>query len=356
MRKSIHAPTISEVAEQSGVSRTTISRYLNGRYEFMSSETRMRIEATIEALHYVPNPHARSLKSNTTHLIGVTVADILSPFSSILVKGIGDYCGKRGYEIVVANCDEDPSQERKNLESLVEHRVDGLIVNTTGGNDDFLRQVKDRGIPVVLADRSIDDPAFDLVMNNNYQMTSQVIHTLIRGSFGHVGFFSPPLADNRTRRSRRDAFLDVCRDELAVDAERFIYIVNPNDSASVAHAIEQFVTDANHQPRAAFAVNGVVLLAMVQSVMAMGLSIPQDIGILGYDDWAWAALIPPGITAIRQPTYEVGVETAKLLLSRLGAKRSYKPKQIEIPSSVIWRGSTALCENATLPQEVLLER
>jgi LacI family kdg operon repressor len=346
--------TIGDVAEQSGVSRTTISRYLNGRFEFMSEDTRKRIQATIETLNYVPNPHARSLKSNKSGFIGVSVADILSPFSSILVKGIGDYYGKRGYEIVVTNSDEKPVQERKNLTSLVDHGVDGLIVNSTGENDDFLRSLRKRGIPLVLADRAADHPDFDLVMNNNYQMTAEVVRELINRSFGRIGFFSPPLSGNRTRQARRAAFVDVSSRQLAVDAEKFVYIIDPYDPTTVSDAITQFIRDTHDAPRAAFAVNGVVLLAMIQTLVALGLSIPDDVGVLGYDDWAWAALIPPGITAIKQPTYEVGVETAKLLLSRVTAKHPSRPKQIEIPSTIVWRGSTDLTRTAVQkPDRVL---
>jgi LacI family kdg operon repressor len=127
--------TISDVAKASGVSKTTISRYLNGKYEYMSQDTRKRIQTIIEELKYRPSNVAKTLKSNKSGLIGVIIADIASQFSSILLKGIGDVCKANGYQVMISNVDNDPEKEREYIQSLMDNRVEGIIVNTTGYDD-----------------------------------------------------------------------------------------------------------------------------------------------------------------------------------------------------------------------------
>jgi len=145
--------TINEVAAKAKVSKTTISRYLNGKYEYMSVETKERIEKVIEELNYRPSNIARSLKAKNSGVIGCIIADIGSPFSSIVVKGINYVCNKEGYRVLFANTDNDPENEIKSIESLIDSKVDGLIINTTGHNDEYLINLRQNGLNIVLADR-----------------------------------------------------------------------------------------------------------------------------------------------------------------------------------------------------------
>ncbi|MGF7400656.1 LacI family DNA-binding transcriptional regulator [Thermoanaerobacterium thermosaccharolyticum] len=161
--------TIDYVAKKAGVSKTTISRFLNGRYEYMSDATRENIKKVIEELNYRPNNLARSLKLNRSNLIGVLVSDIGNHFSSILVKGIEKVLKENGYNLIIASTDNDATKEREYILSLLDNNVDGLIINTAGGNDDFLIRLSKKGLPIVLADRSIKDTVFDTVVVNRYE-------------------------------------------------------------------------------------------------------------------------------------------------------------------------------------------
>lgn len=333
--------TIGEVARQAGVSKTTISRYLNQRYEFMSAETKKRIESVIREMGYRPNNLARSLKSNRSGLIGVLVADISNPFSSILVKGIGDTCKNRGFQTIIANTDNDPQKELDYIRSLMDNRVEGLIVNITGENNDYLMELHAHGVPVVLADRPMTEPFLDTVTSNNYEMTYETMRHLVDQGFERVAFFTQETSSIRTRLKRHEAFLQACGDFLHVDGEKFVYVVDPDNVEEVTKAVMSFLKDSS-SPSALFAVNGVTLLSIVQSITQLNLRMPDDVGICGYDDWGWAAVIPPGITVISQPSYKVGVEAAKRLLRQIQSKRPVKPKLIELPSSLVVRGSTQL--------------
>ncbi|HHW56148.1 LacI family DNA-binding transcriptional regulator [Thermoanaerobacter thermohydrosulfuricus] len=334
--------TIDYVAQKAGVSKTTISRYINGHYEYMSSETRERIKKVIEELDYRPNKLARSLKSNKSHLIGVLVADISNPFSSILVRGIGDVCKQHDYNIIIANTDNDPKKEKEYILSMIDQRVEGLIINTTGEIDEFLLEVGNNGMPIVLADRSIKTFKFDTVVVNNYEVTSELIKHLIDNGFMKIGFFTEEIKNISTRLERKRAFLDTCLKYLNRDVNDMIIVIDTERETSVIEGLRQLLEKSEKEKVAAFGVNGVVLLSLLQGISKLNLKIPQDIGVCGYDDWGWAALIPPGITTISQPSYQVGVESAKRLISRIKQKRNSKPKLITLSANLVIRGSTVL--------------
>lgn len=128
--------------QKTGVSKTTISRYLNGKYEFMSKETRERIEHIIDELEYRPNSMARSLKNQNSKIIGCTIADIENQFSSFIFKGVSEICKKHGYRVLVAEINNNEDDEREAIESLMSYNIDGLIINTTGSNDEYLINLK----------------------------------------------------------------------------------------------------------------------------------------------------------------------------------------------------------------------
>ena len=159
--------TITDIAKASGVSKTTISRYLNGRFDLMSPETRRRIESVIDVSGYQPSTIARSLKNKHSLLLGIVVSDQSSPFSTAVLLGVGDALRNTEYVPVFVNCDDDPAKERYQISFLLSRGVDGLIVNTTSYENPFLVNLEARGVPVVLCDRYIKGHTFDIVTTDH---------------------------------------------------------------------------------------------------------------------------------------------------------------------------------------------
>ncbi|AEF18152.1 transcriptional regulator, LacI family [Thermoanaerobacterium xylanolyticum LX-11] len=330
--------TIDYVAKKAGVSKTTISRFLNGRFEYMSDATRENIKKVIEELNYRPNNLARSLKLNRSNLIGVLVSDIGNHFSSILVKGIEKVLKEKGYNLIIASTDNNATKEREYILSLLDNNVDGLVINTAGGNDEFLIGLSKKGLPVVLADRSIKDTVFDTVVVNNYEVTSELILHLIKNGYERIGFFTERIGDISTRTERKQAFTDVSK-KYGIDNNNLIFEVD-DDLNKIEENIVLMMRDYKKCRTALFAVNGVVLLNVLQVVNKMNLKVPDDVAVCGYDDWGWASLIPPGITTISQPTYEVGVESAKMLINRISRGDEIEPKKVVLKAELVIRGST----------------
>ncbi|OAA91940.1 HTH-type transcriptional regulator KdgR [Clostridium ljungdahlii] len=331
---------IDDVAKKAGVSKSTISRYLNGKFEYMSQKTRKNIEKVIDELDYRPNSIARSLKLKRSMLIQVIIADLTNPFSSLLIKGVGDECGKYGYNVIIANTDNDKDKEREYILSLTSQNVDGLIINSTGYNRKLLKDVLDQGIPVVTMDRIIDDKVFDSVTSNNYDMTFKTINYLIDSGFKNIALFTQHVDKISVRIEREKAFLDACNNRL--NSSNFnVYTIDRHDTGSVELSLFDFLNNYK-ESKAIFAINGVVLLNVLQLINKFNLKIPEDVGICGYDNWGWASLISPGITTISQPSYDIGMRSAKILLDRIKHGKGEKNTCIYLNSKLEIRGSTVL--------------
>lgn len=336
--------TIDIVSQKANVSKTTISRYLNGKFEHMSSETKERIKNVIEELEYRPNIIAQNLKSKKTGLIGVIASDITNPFVSILIKGIIDVCIKEGYQVIAASADEKTEKEIEYIKSMVDRQVEGLIINTTGNNEEFLEYMKSKDIKMVLADRPMKHCILDTVTTDNYKMTTKTIKTLYEFGFEKVALFSNEVHRSNVRLSRYNAFIEESK-KYVDDPNDLAYILERSAKEDTYIDYKNALLDVMNRNRnkkiAVFTVNGVTMLNLLACAKDLNLKIPEDLGVCGYDDWAWARLIGSGISVVSQPSYEVGTKSAEILIGRIKNEIStQEPMYVELSSKLILRGST----------------
>lgn len=336
--QSKHA-TISIVAEKAGVSTTTVSRYLNEKYEYMSLKTRKRIKEVIEQLNYRPSNIARGLKSKKTNLLGVVVADIENPFSSMMMKGVNDVCKQRNYHMLILNTDNSQISEEEGILSLIDHNVDALLINPTGYSSSIYTELKESKVPVVLMDRQIEHFLFDSVTSNNYDVTYQATAYLIKNNYSRIFFVSENINSISTRSIRKKAVEDALS-EKKLDKEHCMLFIDKDNPLDIKEKLMKIKRLYQNEKLALFAVNGQVLLLLLQMLHELHWSIPDEIGIYGYDDWGWGELIQPGITVIQQDPYEMGKKAAELLIDRLEGKRLGAPELFELPANLMIRGST----------------
>ena len=176
---------IKDIAAEAGVSPATVSRYLNNRPGQMTEETRARIAAVIERTGYRPRAAARNLRSSRTNLIGVILADIGNPFSSAMLEGLSASAAARGCSLMTAISGNDPAKEAESLTRLIDAGVDGLVVNTCGGNDEAIAAAAGR-LPVVLLDRDVADGGVDLVTSNNRELVAGLVDALAAAGSEHL--------------------------------------------------------------------------------------------------------------------------------------------------------------------------
>ncbi|OCA98397.1 LacI family DNA-binding transcriptional regulator [Clostridium beijerinckii] len=313
--------TISDVAAYVGVSKTTISRYLNKNFEFMSQETQEKIDEAIKVLKYRPNRIAQTLKAKNSNIIGVTIADIGNPFSSLLIKGINDVCRANNYQLLVTNADNLAEREKENIESLLDSQVDGLLVNTTGNNYKYLEEFKDSDNfkPIVLLDRFINPLIYDSVTMNNAEVTKNVLDELLKNNYDHYVYFSEDINGISSRLERKKAMEEFLSRNVNTSGET--NIIKKNDIKEIKERIENILNKNKDKNICFFANNDEILKVLIECLYDLNIRIGVDIGIFGFADEKWARLIGPGITSIDENPYEMGERAAKLLFERIDGSR-----------------------------------
>lgn len=341
--------TITDIARMAGVSKTTVSRYLNGKYEYMSESTKERISAVIDLVGYQPNNIARSLKSQKSMLVGLVIADIESPFSSAAIKSVGDAMLGTGYNIITANSNNSFQKEQDYIQSMMGQQVDGLIVNTASMDNPLLISLANSGVPIVLLDRFVKDYKFDIAYIANREPILSAMDHLMEMGYSRVAFFTEPYEQISPRNFRREIFLEKLGSMGVSQPERYVYVVNNSRQQSVCDSIYALLNQCKGEsaPPAIIASNGVTLMHLAKAMESMGLSMPQDIGLCGYDDWGWASelgwagMINVGLTTVTPSIHALGELTAKALLRRMENPQSEK-QEIAVEAPLHIRKSTLL--------------
>lgn len=325
--------TIADIAHKANVSTTTISRYLNGKYEYMSERSREKIAAIIKETGYRPNKMARGLKMQQSKIIGFVVADIANPFSAILAKGISDACRQHGYSMTLANTDEDPKLERSAIRSMMDQQVDGIIVHQSGENEAFFQELAQENAPVIFAERPLGEPPIlDSFRTQDDEAIRKMLLYMKEKGYERVGYFTKPLRHFDTRIRRSQAYHAYSREFF--DQKPLEYILEPEPADTLKVQLQSFMEQSGR--KALLTGNGVATMQVLKGLKTLGISYPHDIGVGSFDDWDWMELAD--ITAIHQPSYELGGACVKRLLERI-QKPELKPVLQELPCSMIIRNS-----------------
>lgn len=342
--------TIDDIAKLTKVSKTTISRYLNGKFEFMSLETQNRIQEAINLTGYQPSNIARSLKNNKSMLVGLVVADIESPFSSAVIKSVGDAMIDTGYNIITVNCDNNPKNEEAYIRSLMGQQVDGLIVNTTTATNPYLIGLANDGMPLVLLDRVVRDYNFDIASIDCVQPVCDAVDHLLDMGYSTVAMFTEaPYEDISPRYLRRETFLDKLGSIGVEHPESCVFAVEKHSERGMGEAIQRLIQSNKGQagPPAILATSGVMLMNVTKEIRRLGLTMPTDIGLCGYDEWGWvsqvgwAELMDVGLTTMCSSIHALGKTAAEMLINRMASPGSPK-EQMVIPAALMVRKSTRL--------------
>lgn len=345
--------TISDVAREAGTGKTSVSRYLNGETNVLSSDLRTRIEAAIKRLDYRPNQMARGLKRGRNRLVGLLVADITNPYTVGVLRGVEAACHALGLMPLVCNAANEIEMERRYLQLMTTYRVEGIVVNALGVMEEMLRPVGEGGTPAVLVDRSIDGLTADMVgLDNDGAVTLGMQHLLEQG-FDDIRFAVQPYERISSRRLREAAFhaaLDHAqrtRDAGASPLRGETIVLDLSDAQAVARTHEaldahlEAAAERGGRRVAYFAANGPVALSLALHLHARyGSRWQERVALMVIDDSEWAELI--GVTAIRQPTYAIGYRAVEFLHERIEgavepAREAMLPGELVIRRSTVWR-------------------
>lgn len=327
--------TIADVAEKAGVSKATVSRFLNRRDELLTPEIATRVESAIAALGYTPSPMAQALKRGRSRLIGLVVADVTNPFSVAVLRGAEKACQEAGYLLMLFNLGDDGQREHDAIEALASYQVEGLILNTLGHDEGAAAAAARQGRPVVLVDRRHANMQADFVSIDNAGAIRLAAGHLADCGWDELLFVSEPAAGVSSREERVAAFRAFLADHPQLRGRVF------ESSASDAAALEAQLRElrAGGRRPAALASNAVITLRVADAVARLGWRFGADLGFAGIDETEWAPLVGPGLTTIAQPTDALGRLATACLLERLRGL-DVPPRQVLLPGKLVVRPSS----------------
>lgn len=320
---------IRDVARAAGVSTATVSRALGQGP--VSEALREQVEAAVRATGYRPNLSARRLRSQSARTIGLIVADIRNPFFTAVSRAVEDAAFGADMRLILCNTDEDPAREAMYLRLMEEERVTGVIfaptVTTTKGLGG--RQFD---FPVVLIDRSGPPGAYDgVVLDNGAACATLVDHLVAQGYARIGGLFG---STSSTAAERRAGYQDAMQRHGLAPTTRS---VAPNAAVAMEEAA-RWLREPD-RPEALILSNGLILMGAVRAARALGLALPHDLALAGFDNEPWTELAEPGLTVIEQPVAEIGAQAMRLLFERI--ERPDQPvRKVVLSGSLVARGST----------------
>jgi LacI family transcriptional regulator len=332
------APTIRDVALRAGVSVATASNVVSGVRPVGEASRRKVLEA-IEALDYRLDRAASALRGRATRLVGMVVPDITNVFFASLVNGVEALAERDGYDLLIVSTGEDAGNERRRVEALVGRRIDGLIV--VPASDDSMAALKggadgSRLPPAVLIDRGAQAPGFDTVRADCFAGGYAAARHLI--DLGHRDIVVLTHSKGLDNIEQRIAGCRRALGEAGLDGrDRVVY--GGQDLEALRGAIEVELR-RDHRLTAIFALTNVCALASIKAARSLGLEIPADVSIVGFDDFDWMWALRPYLTTVAQPVDDFASAAWRLLMRRLKGDAETDVERIELPCTFKVREST----------------
>lgn len=324
--------TVPDVAREAGVSTATAARALGG-YGSVRKSTRDRVLAAAEQLGYRANSLARSMITGSTRTLGVVVSDIENPFFRRSLRGIADTARGEGFEVLLANTDEELDKEEAAVRMMTERRVDGLVVcPADGGDRAHLADVIAAGIPVVLLDRRVAGLKADTVGIDNRKAARLATEYLLANGHrdiaivtgGTRGMLERMLRPDMRGVERLTATTVGARAAGFRDAMTAAGVdIRPDLISSGGYRRQDAERETAgllalpRRPTAILAFDAMQSLGAFHALSGAGVRCPEEVSLLGFDDTEWADVVSPGLTVMAQPAYEIGVAASRLLLSRI---------------------------------------
>ena len=306
--------TMKDVARLAGVSTSTVSHVIN-KNRFVSEAIADKVNAAVEQLNYAPSALARSLKLNQTRTLGMLLTASSNPFYSEVVRGVERSCYERGYSLILCNTDNDAERMNRSLETLLQKRVDGLLIMCTENHRPSKEAIsRYPSLPIVMMDWSPFDGAIDIIQDNALLGGEMATEFLIRQGYQRIACITGPL-DKTTAQERLSGYRQAMdKAGLKILAG---YEVSGDFEFEGGLAAMQELLALPEPPHAVFAGNDAMAVGVYQALYQRGLRVPDDVAVMGYDDIQLAQYMMPPLTTIHQPKDSLGELAVDALLHRL---------------------------------------
>ncbi|MGM3175974.1 ribose operon transcriptional repressor RbsR [Dickeya lacustris] len=306
--------TMKDVARLAGVSTSTVSHVINNN-RFVSDVIRARVMKAVDQLNYAPSALARSLKINQTRTIGMLLTASSNPFYAEVVRGVERCCYERGYSLILCNTEGDHHRLSRSLETLLQKRVDGLLVMCTESrmpSPEITRRYP--SIPMVMMDWAPFEGSSDVIKDNSLQGGEMATQYLIAQGYRKIACIAGP-QDKTTAHNRLEGYRRAMQAAgLPIPAN---YEVIGDFEFEAGFRAMQTLLALPEPPEAVFTGNDAMAVGVYRALYDAGLAIPDDVAVVGYDDIELARYMTPPLTTIHQPKDELGELAIDTLLYRL---------------------------------------
>ena len=341
LNKRPQAVTMRDVARKANVSQSTVSRIISGTDSKIpiSEETRQKVMHAIQEMGYHPNQYARSLRGSKIHMIGMVIADIGNPFYHPMVRAVQDIALQNGYDVMIANSDHMREKEMLFCESIVRRPVDGVIMIPYHLTDQNLENLIQRtGVTISAVGNHIRHPDIDVTFADDFKATYETIRWLIdvkkhqRIAMIHASRIFPVTV------RRASAFYKAMEESnLPVPKE---YVIERDWEVKTGQEGIKSLLSLPNPPTAVFCASDTIAIGALEMAETLGVRVPQDIAIVGFDDIPAASWVRPRLSTIAQHPDQMGFYLANSLFERLRGEYSGPGRRFEVPCELIIREST----------------
>jgi LacI family transcriptional regulator len=334
----MHYITIKDVAKRLNLSVSTISRGFNDKYD-IKKETKDLILATAKEMGYRPNPMAKKLIQKRSFNIGIVVPEFINSFFPEVIIGAQDIFFDKGYQVLITQSNECFETELKNVKTLEDSMVDGLLISlcSESNNIDYYEKLIDSGFPIVFFNRVNKEFKTDKVVFNDYKWAFFATEHLIAQGYKNIihlkGADSVLLSNERSR-----GFIDALKKHRFEGTKE--KIIPCGFSIEDGERVGREIIESGQIPDAIFAANDPSAIGVMKTLQRNGYKIPKDIAIVGFSESKMATIVHPELTTVLQPTNEIGREAALMLIKQIENKGSFIPQTIELNGQLNIRGSS----------------
>lgn len=329
--------TIKDIARIAGVSTATVSKVLNKKDENISQATRQKVLDIIEEYNYVPNRMASSLVTKKTNTFGLIIPNIANPFFPELARGAEDKANEEGYNLILCNSDDNITKEDSYIEMLKEKMVDGIIFTASSKRTNKFEKLAKAQLPVITVDREIEGlETHGIIIVNNVEGAYNAVKYLFKCGYSKILHLTGPMT-SKTARDRHKGYSMALIDNKIEYDNKLIY--EGEYSINWGYEAIYKALDEGIEFDGVFCGNDLIAIGAIKALTIEGFKIPEQVGIVGYDDIYISRMIDPGLTTIKQPNYEMGYKAAEMLIKMIKNKEFDNNKFI-LNTELVVRGTT----------------
>ncbi|QUI24028.1 LacI family DNA-binding transcriptional regulator [Vallitalea pronyensis] len=334
--------TIKDIAEKANVSVATVSRVVNNKSKGVGEDTRKRILELVEEYNYQPSAVARGLVTKKSKIIGLIIPDLTNPFYPKMAKGIEDEASKHGYNIILCDGNNSMDKEAAYLDFLGEHYVCGIIYNNFKNiSDTILNKILKSSLPLVFIDSKPEIKGCKCVYLDNHKAMYDMIEYLIHNGHRRIGFMTGPL-DSYSINERYKGYLKALEDNgIAIDSD---LVVQGEYAIKDGYDAMERLLETGTDMTAVACCNDLMAIGAMEKIEELGMCVPEDISVVGFDNIEMTRLVRPKLTTVAQPIYDMGREAARMIINIIEGHGKHTQDNLVFEPSLVIRDSVKKIE------------